>query len=417
MRKILIHSLVFSPDSVSTAYLYNDIALKFQKEGYEVVVFTTTPQYNIIESELKKQPLKRRFFGLFYESNFHGIRVKHVYQKKFKSTYLRMLGFIYWHLVTFFLGIFENNIDVILSPSPPLSIGFINILIGKIKGAKVIYNIQEIYPDLLIESGFKSKPMIYILKKLEQYIYKHSDAGITIDKVFYDTISLRYHDQSRLHIIPNFVDTDLFKPIEKNNLQLDEKLFPKTDTMKLMYAGNLGIAQDWEILVQLAENTKEQNIEYFIIGEGAMKSFLLKEKAKLKLDKLHILPYQKRELMPQLIAYSDLQLIFMTPEMDKNGLPSKVYTIMSCQKPLLVSSGENTPIVNFLKDLKCAKIVSQSNISERVTEMTQFIREVTPFELIEMGKHGVEIINKKYSKELITGEYIKLVNDLMQEKT
>lgn len=130
MRKILIHSLVFSPDSVSTAYLYNDIALKFQKEGYEVVVFTTTPQYNIIESELKKQPLKRRFFGLFYESNFHGIRVKHVYQKKFKSTYLRMLGFIYWHLVTFFLGIFENNIDVILSPSPPLSIGFINILIG-----------------------------------------------------------------------------------------------------------------------------------------------------------------------------------------------------------------------------------------------------------------------------------------------
>lgn len=417
MRKILIHSLVFSPDCVSTAYLYNDIALRFQKEGYEVVVFTTTPQYNIIESEIKNQPLKRRFLGLYFESDFHGIKVKHVSQKKFKSTYMRMFGFIYWHIISFFLGIFEKNIDVILSPSPPLSIGFINILIGKIKGAKVVYNIQEIYPDLLIESGFKSRPMIYILKKLERFIYKHSDAGTTIDKVFYDIISKRFYDKSKLHIIPNFVDTDLYQPIEKTNLLLDEKLFPKTDSLKLMYAGNFGIAQDWKTLIELAENTKDLNIDYFVIGEGAMKSFLVNEKEKLKLDKLHILPYQTRKLMPQLIAYSDLQLIFMTPEMDKNGFPSKVYTIMACAKPLLISSGENTPIVNFLKDFECAKIVTQANLSERITEMTQFISETSSKELVEMGRKGIKEIANNYSKDISTGRYFKLINELVQQTT
>ena len=56
-KKILIHSLIFSPDGVSTAYLYNDIALRFQKEGYDVVVLSTTPHYNLVEEQVNKQPL------------------------------------------------------------------------------------------------------------------------------------------------------------------------------------------------------------------------------------------------------------------------------------------------------------------------------------------------------------------------
>ena len=42
MKRVLIHTLIFSPDGVSTAYLYNDIALRLQQSGYEVVVLTTT---------------------------------------------------------------------------------------------------------------------------------------------------------------------------------------------------------------------------------------------------------------------------------------------------------------------------------------------------------------------------------------
>ncbi|RZK01787.1 MAG: hypothetical protein EOO43_23845 [Flavobacterium sp.] len=126
--KILIHSLVFSPDSVSTAYIYNDIALRFQDEGFEVVVLTTTPHYNLLEEELVKQPLKRKFAGLYYESDFHGIRVIHIPQKKYKRSVFRIMGFIYWHILSFLMGLFETRVDVILSPSPPLSIGFINII-------------------------------------------------------------------------------------------------------------------------------------------------------------------------------------------------------------------------------------------------------------------------------------------------
>lgn len=60
-KKLLIHSIVFSPDGVSTAYIYNDIALGFKDVGYEVVVLTTTPHYNILKGALIKQPLSKDF--------------------------------------------------------------------------------------------------------------------------------------------------------------------------------------------------------------------------------------------------------------------------------------------------------------------------------------------------------------------
>ena len=184
-KKILIHSLIFSPDGVSTAYLYNDIALKFQENGYEVVVLTTTPHYNIVKSQLAAQPLKWKILGICKESNFHGIRVLHVPQKKFKCTFLRILGFTYWHVVSFFICLFQKDIDVILSPSPPLTIGVINLWLAKIKGCKTIYNVQEIYPDILKRKGGL---VIELLHKMERYVYSHSTAVTTIDQVFYNVI-------------------------------------------------------------------------------------------------------------------------------------------------------------------------------------------------------------------------------------
>ena len=51
-KKILIHSLIFSPDGVSTAYLYNDIALAFKEAGYDVVVLSTTSRLNVVLEQM-----------------------------------------------------------------------------------------------------------------------------------------------------------------------------------------------------------------------------------------------------------------------------------------------------------------------------------------------------------------------------
>lgn len=409
-KKILIHSLIFSPDGVSTAYLYNDIALAFQKKGYEVVVLSTTPHFNVVQEQLAEQPMKWGVWGLFKKSWYKGIEVFHVPQKKFKSTLLRLIGFVYWHIVSFFVGLGIKNVDVILSPSPPLTIGLLNLWLAKIKGCKVVYNVQEIYPDIL---GKNEGIVFNVLSKLERKVYNGSDAVTTIDKVFYDTIVGRFNKPDHLHIIPNFVDTDLYRS-GVDTSELDKESFPDTDSIKLLYAGNIGFAQDWEPLVRLAEKTKELNVEYFLIGEGVRKSYVEDKKKELGLDKLHVLPYQPRHLMPAILAYSDAQYIFMTPEMEGMGFPSKVYTIIACGRPLVVCSGKNTPIVNFLDPIGCAKLVTTHDLEEKTDEMAAWLGSMTREQLREMGAKGESVIKAQYTKEIVTAQYVDLCESLVK---
>ena len=413
-RKVLIHSIAFSPDGVSTAYLYNDIAQAFNQAGYEVIVLTTTPHYNVVKENLAQQPLTRKAFGLYYTSMFNGVKVMHVPQKKFKSTALRLLGFIYWHIVSLILGLAQKNLSAILSPSPPLTIGLINLIIGKMKGARVLYNVQEIYPDFLIEQGgLKSRFIIKLLKWLERFVYNKSDAVTTIDEVFYNTIEGRFTDKSKLHIIPNFVDTSLYKPLSKAELSLDIVDFKPNDNLKLMYAGNIGHAQDWEPLIKTALLLKDDKVDFYIIGEGVMKSYLIDQVKLHNLSKVHILPYQPRELMPQLLAFADLQFIFMSKEMEGHGFPSKVYTIMACAKSLIVCSGEGTPIINFLSKHKCAKLITNQDSNIKTEIIVDYLKSVTKAELEEMGNVGYEAVKTLYSKEVVANQYVSLTNALI----
>lgn len=409
MKKVLIHSLIFSPDGVSTAYLYNDIALTLKGKGYDVVVLTTTPHFNQVPEQLALQPMHWKVWGFCKESKFNGIRVLHVPQKKFKSTILRLMGFLYWHIVSFFVALSIRHVDLILSPSPPLTIGVLNRWLGWLKRCKVVYNVQEIYPDILrLRPGVTLKA----LKWMERYVYNGSDAVTTIDQVFYDTIVGRFKKPENLHIIPNFTDTSLYHEVEWENV-LDTTLFPKTNSIKLLYAGNLGFAQSWEPLIALAEKTREMDVEYFVIGEGVRREYIDQEIRDRKLEKVHLLPYQPRELMPAILSYSDLSFIFMNPEMDGDGFPSKVYTIMACQRPLLVLSGKNTPIVNFLQDKGCAKLVTNKDFEQKVDEMAEWLSHITKEELREMGKKGLETIEKDYTKERVTTMYADLVKELI----
>ena len=413
MKRVLIHTLIFSPDGVSTAYLYNDIALRLQQRGYEVVVLTTAPHFNIVPEQVEKQAMRWKVWGFCKVSKFNGMTVLHVPQKKFKSTVLRLLGFVYWHIVSFFIGLTIKHVDLILSPSPPLTVGWMNLGLARLKGCKVVYNVQEIYPDILkLKGGFVLK----FLRWMEHKVYNGSDAVTTIDKVFYDTIEPRFEDKSKLHIIPNFVDTGLYRALSslQVNSLLDPKLFPNTDSIKLLYAGNIGHAQSWEPLIELADKTRDLNVEYIVIGEGAKRDYVEEEIKKRGLDKLHLLPYQPRELMPAILSYSDASFIFMAPENDGDGFPSKVYTIMACERPLLVSSGENTPIVNFLKDKGCAKLITEKDFDKKVNEMVEWLRTVTKEDLSQMGNKGLAEIRAKYTKEKVTDMYVDLVDELVQ---
>ncbi len=408
-KRLLIYSLVFSPDGVSTAYLYNDIALGFLENGYEVTVLTTTPHYNLIQESIDRQPLKKQLFGLFFVSNFNGIKVYHIPLKKFKSSLIRILSFIYWHFTSLIVGLLLKKQDIILTPSPPLTSGLISILLAKIKGSKSVYNVQEIYPDLLINHGRLSNPIIInFLKVLEACVYNWSDAVTTIDLNFYNTIKSRIRNQDKLKIISNFVDTELYGinssvPLPK----VFKKIKGKTD---MVYAGNIGIAQEWNLVIDLAKAIKKHPITIWIIGEGVKKKYLESRIKKYKLFNIKLLPYQERKYMPVINLFADFHFIAMNKSMENNGFPSKVYTIMSSGKPILVVSSKETPIASFLKYSDAAITVTNHSLSD-------FKKAVLKLEADKnlrntLGANGRKIVEEKFNKQNIIKKYIKLAEEL-----
>lgn len=408
-KKILIHSIVFSPDGVSTAYLYNDIACGLRDAGNEVVVLTTTPHYNIVESSDSTQILQKKYFGLYYISIFNGITVYHVNLKKFKNTFIRILSFIYWHIMSFIIALRINNLDIILTPSPPLSIGFLSVIIAKIKGAKCIYNVQEIYPDFLIKHGnLRNKLVIRFLKWMESYIYNNCIYVTTIDQLFYNIILPRFKIKEKLKLIPNFVDTNLYKPIMVESDFFNSYGVNK-ESLKLIYAGNIGHAQDWLPILETAKyfnNTSK--IQFIIIGEGVKKDMIINEIKLNNLNNILLLPYQNRNNIPLFNSLADIHFICMNESMEEEGFPSKIYTIMSCGKPSIVTSGVNTPLHSFLADKDCAILITDNRIENFKKEIIALVNDKN--KLLHLGANARQTILNSYSKEKVVSKYVELVN-------
>ncbi|KPE49841.1 glycosyltransferase family 4 protein [Chryseobacterium indologenes] len=410
-KKVLIHSIVFAPDAVSTAYLYNDIAYNLKNNGYEVEVLSTMPHYNKVDKG--KTKFQKKILGLYYTSNYKGIKVYHVPQKKYESVLLRGFTMIYWHLLSFFLGMRIKNVDVIISPSPPLTIALVSIVLAKLKKAKFIYNIQEIYPDFFVNQGkMKSQFVLNVLKKLERFVYKHSDSLVTIDQNFKNTLIPRMESPEKIEVIANFVDTELYYPIDYP--EVNTQLFPIDGNLKVMYAGNIGFAQDWIPLIEIAKRTKGMPVSYFVIGDGACKSWLKSEIENYKLNNINLIDYQERESIPHIINYADLHFIFMNKKLEKDGLPSKVYTIMACKKPLLVISNKNTPLYDLLENTEAAYLIE--NLSNNVNEeLFIILQEVlnNRDKLKQMGEKGYDLVQKDYTKEKVTEKYYKHISVLI----
>ena len=131
-KRVLIHSLIFSPDGVSTAYLYNDIALKLQERGYEVLVLTATPHFNIVPDQVKTT-LHWKVWGFCKVSNFNGMTVLHVPRRSSKSCF-KTVGICLLALYPSSLGMFIRHVDLIPLSISSFALGYINLGLAKLKG-------------------------------------------------------------------------------------------------------------------------------------------------------------------------------------------------------------------------------------------------------------------------------------------
>ncbi|HEV2130698.1 MAG TPA: glycosyltransferase family 4 protein, partial [Longimicrobiaceae bacterium] len=246
MARVLLHSLVFAPEANSTSYLMTDLARQLQRQGHAVTVLTTTPHNNLEAGALARQPLRRVWPGLLYRSALEGIPVWHVKLPMKENRVLRrMLDYIRFHAVSLVAGpALVGRYDIVLAPSPPLTIGVAGWVLSVWGRTPVVYNVQEIYPDFAINQGLIRNPaFIRLLQWVERFVYARSDRIVSISEGFQRTIRARGVAEEKLLVIPNFVDTELYRPLPRHNeFSAQHEL---DDDFVVLYGGNIGLSQDW----------------------------------------------------------------------------------------------------------------------------------------------------------------------------
>ena len=413
MSRVLLHSLVFSPDGVSTAYLMTALAIELKRLGHSVTVLTTTPHYNINQEALAGQPMKKRWAGLLYYSECGGIPVWHVkLPMKGNRVWARAVDYVRFHILSLIASLFTlGTQDIVISTSPPLTIGVISWLLGVRWDAPSVYKVAEVYPDLAIRQGvIRGKIMIGIMRWLEQLVYSRSAMIVPIADQFRDVISERGMPDQKLLTIPDFVDTDLYRPLPRDNPFA--RKHGLLEDFVVLYGGNVGIVQDWESVLFAAETLSSLPIRFVIAGDGARLAWLTAEVAKRGLQNVKLLGYQSKDLMPQINASCDIAIIPMTRTGAQDGFPSKIYTTLASARPVIVSADQNAGMAAIVKRVGCGRVVPPEDprAFADAVQLAFHERELLPDE----GERGRKFVEKDYSKEAIAQKYDVLIHQLTE---
>ncbi len=410
MARILLHTLVFAPDGVSTAILIAELMdMLMAEHQHEVVVLTTTPHYSRNDAAERAQPLRKRCFGLYYTSSFHGARVIHIAMRQKKQDRQRILDLLWFHFWGLVLGLLlVGRTDVVLSPSPPLTIGIVSWLLAWLKGGTFIYNVQEVYPAYMLYTGaLRAGSLMHrVLAGIERFVYAHSAYVTVITEQLRQEVLKAGPNPDKVILIPNFSVIEFGAPLPRDNdLARALKL---VDKFVVTYAGNIGTAHSIDTLVAaMTLLASDDRIHFLIVGDGVRRAFLEAEIQQRQLANVTLLPYRQTHEMPIVYASSDLGLVPLKAGAAQSATPSKIYTVMAAGLPVLAAVDLDSDTTRLIEAAQCGLVVEPDD----APALAEAIRWGCdhPGELKRYRQNALEFIKQNYSRAATTRMYTTLI--------
>jgi len=339
---VLIVSQYFWPEN----FRINDLTAGLVEKGHEVTVLTGIPNY----------PAGKFFPGYSIFKNLRQsycgakiVRVPLVPRGKGKKIRL-LLNYLSFAFFASFFGVFflRGKYDLIFIYEPsPITVGLPAIVLKKIKSDPVFLWVQDLWPESLSATGAVKSPfLLKLVKKLVDFIYHECDLILVQSKAFIPSIRNFGVAMNRIFYFPNSAEA-FYRPMEVQEDAQERRQIPKG--FIVMFAGNIGVAQDFETIISAAQKLKEyKDIYWIIIGDGRMRSWVEKEiEARALRGNFLLIGRYPPEQMPRYFALADALLVTLkNEEIFKFTIPAKIQSYLSCAKPIIASlDGEGARII------------------------------------------------------------------------
>ena len=402
----------FSPEKASGLQLVEDLLEGFSAHGWKTDVFTPTPTRGVTDEQRKEYARKR--VEIKYDGRLT-IHRMHLYRegKGFVGRAIRYLLFsieCFWKAATV-------PADFIFTGSGPPTQGVVVGLAKKVSGKKVIYNLQDIFPDSLVTSGIcgENSFLMKIGHTMENFTYRNADHIITITDDMKANIMKKGVPEDKISVVRNWIDTDKVKHISReDNLLFDEFKLPR-DGFYVVYAGNLGKVQGVDVILKTASLMKNnRDIKFVIFGNGSEEENLKKIVNDKHLDNVLMLPLQPIERASEVYSMADVSIISCTPGTGGSGMPSKTWTIMAAGVPIIASFDMPSEMERTIEEAECG-FCTRAGDENELTE--KIIRVFGDSRLKKcLGQNARRYAEKNVSKAEAVEKYIKSIERLADKE-
>lgn len=410
--KIIYFVQYFIPEKASGLQLVEDLLEKFAKQGWKTDVYTPTPTRGITLKERKEYTKKRIEIKNNGNLTIHRM---HLYREG-KSFIGRAIRYILFSIECFWKSL-TVPADFIFTGSGPPTQGVVVGLARKISKKKVIYNLQDIFPDSLVTSGICNEDSfaMKIGHAMEKFTYKNVDHIITITDDMKDNIVKKGVPASKVSVVRNWIDVEKVQPIERKNNKLFEELNLSKELFYVVYAGNLGKVQGVEILIETAELLRNTNdIHFVIFGNGSEEEKLKQLIKGKKLQNISMFPLQPVERVAEVYSIADICVISCKPGTGKSGMPSKTWTIMATGVPIIASFDKGSEMDRTIEEAGCGFCAEAGNskiLRDRISELYQNRK------LQELcGKHARQYVERNASKAIAVEQYTNIIQHIFEKE-
>lgn len=404
-KRILLVTQYFYPENFKS----NDIAFELTKKGYSVSVLTGIPNY----------PSGKFFkgYGLFRKriETIQGVKVYRalLFPRLNGSGLFLALNYLSWaffaSIWAFFLALTKSYDLIIVHEPSPITQGIPAVLLKKIKKIPLYFWVLDLWPESLVSAGgVKNRKVINFFTRITKLIYRNSDKILISSKGFKKSILEKGDFKDKIIYFPNWAEDIFTSKSSKKNIKEVPKL---PEGFKVIFAGNIGEAQDFESIMQAALLLRDNHdIKFIFIGDGRKKEwvdeFIEKESMKNTCFTLGRYPL---EMMPNFFSMADAMLVTLKDELIFNlTLPAKIQAYMASAKPILTMlNGEGAAIV---EESGCGLVANAGDykaLAKNIQKMTTYSKE----ELDQQGTAGLKFFMSNFTKDKCIHHLINLIEE------
>ena len=398
-RRVVLLSQWFPPEHAPIGYMLKELAQHLKQNGFAVEVVTGFPNH---PTGRVFAPYRSRWLA---RDTIDGVPVTRLwsYISEKRSLLTRAVNFFSFVTRAFLYLLTCPKPAVIFAVLQPQPIGLVVLLLAKLRGFKVIFNIQDLHTDVLIDLGVaRGRWMTGLLRFIERSVYRHADAIAVICDGFKSHV--RAHGGAcAVSVIPNWIDIDEIRPDGAAGLSFLQKHGLDPSLPVALYAGTIGHVSGAQVVIDAAR--LQPGIQWLFVGEGPLLPEL-RVRAQ-GLPTVHFLPFQPREALGGVQNCATVSLVSLSPGKGIFSVPSKVLGYMAAGKPVVASVDPSSETARLVHDAACGYVVTAGDPAALAAGVQRLVDNAGSRDLA--GLRGRQYLEGRYTRQAVCAQYQSLI--------